>query len=229
MAIPVSSGRICEECAAIAGARPAGEAELPRRVQPPDEIGKAGRCGKAAKKIAVLALGNLMHADDGVGIHALQRMEVDDQELVARCRESNAALQWIEGGTLGLELTHALSDVDCLLVLDAVEMDLAPGTVARYAGESLYRLPAGRSVHLMGLSDLLTAIRLLGNEPGDIVLLGVQPASTEWGLELSTEVAAALPLLMRAAENQIVSWMEPAKDDGCRKDCVQGCCSASAG
>jgi hydrogenase maturation protease len=117
-------------------------------------------------------------------------------------------LRWIEGGTLGLELTHALDGVEYLLVLDAVAMQHAPGTVARYAGDSLYQLPAGRSVHLMGLSDLLAAIQLLGDPPRETILLGVEPASTEWGLQLSAEVTAALPLLMRVAEKQILAWMD---------------------
>lgn len=166
-----------------------------------------------SETIAVLALGNVMHSDDGVGLHALQAMQRERQSLTAKCEDSKTNLRWIEGGTLGLELTHHLDGVDRLLVLDAVEMFRTPGTVSRYEGDSLYQLPVGRSVHLMGLSDLLVAVRLLGNEPRTVVLLGVQPASTEWGLELSPEVAEALPLLMGAAEQQILDWLvteEPA-------------------
>ncbi|HEY5253622.1 MAG TPA: hypothetical protein VIJ53_03150, partial [Acidobacteriaceae bacterium] len=97
-------------------------------------------------------------------------------------------------------------------------------TVARYEGDSLYRLPVGRSVHLMGLSDLLVAIQLLGNPPREVILLGVEPASIAWGLELSAEVTAALSLLMGVAKKQIVAWMELPERVGCSGTCA--CASA---
>jgi len=175
------------------------------------------------KTIAVLALGNLMHGDDGVGIHALRALEAEDRALTAECEARGIELRWIEGGTLGLELTHSLQGVEYLLVLDAVAMQQAPGTVARYEGDSLYQLPVGRSVHLMGLSDLLVAIQLLGNPPREVILLGVEPASTAWGLEMSTEVTAALPLLMGVAEKQIHAWMESSERGRCTGSC--GCAS----
>jgi hydrogenase maturation protease len=176
------------------------------------------------KTIAVLALGNLMHGDDGVGLHLLLALESQSQELAAECEARGIDLRWIEGGTLGLELTHSLESVDYLLVLDAVAMQLTPGTVARYEGDSLYQLPVGRSVHLMGLSDLLVAIQLLGNAPREVILLGVEPASTAWGLEMSAEVTAALPLLMGVAKKQIVAWMESSERAGCSGTCA--CASA---
>jgi len=177
-----------------------------------------------AKTIAVLALGNLMHGDDGVGIHVLRALEAENFALTAECAARGIELRWIEGGTLGLELTHSLEGVEHLLVLDAVAMQQASGTVARYEGDSLYQLPVGRSVHLMGLSDLLVAIQLLGNPPREVVLLGVEPASTAWGLEMSAEVTAALPLLMGVAMKQIHAWMESAEHGRCHGSCA--CASA---
>jgi hydrogenase maturation protease len=181
------------------------------------------------KTIAVLALGNLMHGDDGVGIHLLQSLQAQSSALIAEAEAHGIDLRWIEGGTLGLELTHSLQGAEYLLVLDAVAMQQAAGTVARYERESLYQLPVGRSVHLMGLADLLVAIRLLGDAPREVVLLGVEPASTAWGLEMSAEVTAALPLLMSVAEKQIHAWMESSDAGGCDGSCGCGsksqCCS----
>ena len=175
------------------------------------------------KILAVLALGNLMHGDDGVGIHLLRSLESQSRALKAECEERGIELRWIEGGTQGLELTHSLHGVEYLLVLDAVAMQQPPGTVARYTGDSLYQLPAGRSVHLMGLSDLLVAIQLLGNPPREVILLGVEPASTAWSLEMSAEVTAALPLLMGVAMKQILAWMGSREHRPCTGSC--GCSS----
>jgi hydrogenase maturation protease len=173
----------------------------------------------ATRTIAVLALGNLMHGDDGVGIHLLRALEAQSTGLTAELKAQGIDLKWIEGGTLGLELTHWLRDVDYLLVLDAVTMQQPPGTVARYEGNSLGQLPAGRSVHLMGLSDLLVAIQLLGNSPRQVVLLGVEPASTAWGLGMSAEVTAAMPLILGVATKQIHTWMETPELTCCGERC----------
>jgi hydrogenase maturation protease len=54
-------------------------------------------------------------------------------------------------------------------------------------------------VHQLGVADLLVALRILANRTPEVVLLGVQPASTEWGTELSPAVAAVLPALADAA------------------------------
>ncbi|HTU49245.1 MAG TPA: hydrogenase maturation protease [Acidobacteriaceae bacterium] len=179
---------------------------------------------EGTKTIAVLALGNLMHGDDGVGIHLLRALESQNPKLTAECEARGIELRWIEGGTQGLELTHSLDGVNYLLVLDAVAMQQTPGTVARYAGDSLYQLPVGRSVHLMGLSDLLVAIQLLGNPPREVILLGVEPESTAWSLEMSAQVTAALPLLLGVAKKQIVAWMESSEHGRCSGSC--GCVSA---
>ncbi len=165
-----------------------------------------------------------MHGDDGVGIHLLRALESQHSALTTECETRGIDLRWIEGGTLGLELTHSLDGVEYLLVLDAVAMQQIPGTVARYEGDSLYQLPVGRSVHLMGLSDLLVAIQLLGNPPREVILLGVEPASTAWGLEMSAEVTAALPLLIGVAAKQIRAWMELPAQLQCTGSC--GCRSA---
>ncbi|MGA7316038.1 MAG: hypothetical protein WBX22_18935 [Silvibacterium sp.] len=70
--------------------------------------------------------------------------------------------------------------------------------------------PAGKSVHLLGFSDLLNALRLLGQAPCEVVLLGVQPESTNWGVSLSPSVAAALDDLLAAALAEIHGWLQGA-------------------
>ena len=109
----------------------------------------------------------------------------------------NVAL--IEGGTLGLELLTYIWDCSYLLVLDAVDVGQLPGTLVRMSSEELQTLPGTGSVHQLGVADLLVALRVLANRTPEVVLLGVQPASVEWGTELSPVVAAVLPGLADAA------------------------------
>ena len=139
----------------------------------------------------VLGLGNTLHSDDGVGPQAIERLR-NGPRLPQH-------VTLIEGGTLGLELLPYIWDCSYLLVLDAVDVGQPPGTLVRMSSEEMQTLPGKGSVHQLGVADLLVALRILAQHPPEVVLLGVQPASTEWGTELTPAVAAALPALADAA------------------------------
>ena len=86
---------------------------------------------------ALLGLGNLMRTDDAVGMLTLSR-------LVEAGRVTHT-VRVIEGGTLGLDLLDSLRDVSCLLVLDAVDAGVAPGSLMRFSGNKLDDLPTSRA------------------------------------------------------------------------------------
>ena len=146
-------------------------------------------------KVVVLGLGNILHSDDGVGPQAIGRLRQDPRVL--------DGVSLIEGGTLGLELLTYIWDCSYLLVLDAVDVGQPPGTLVRMSSQELQALPGQGSVHQLGVADLLVALRILANRTPEVVLLGVQPASTEWGTELSPAVAAVLPALADAAVAEV--------------------------
>ena len=141
-------------------------------------------------KIVVLGLGNVLHADDGAGVQAIQRLRQD-----ARVPEH---VSLVEGGTLGLELLPYVWDCSRLIVIDAVDVGEAPGTVVRMTGEELNSLPGNASVHQLGVSDLLVALRVLAQREPEVVLLGAQPANTDWSTELSPAMVAAMNSLVEA-------------------------------
>ncbi len=93
-------------------------------------------------------------------------------------------------------------------MLDAVDTGSAPGTLVRFAGQAVADLPTSKSVHLLGLSDLINVLRLMDGPPTEIVLLGVQPESTGWGTVLTPAVEAAQGDLVEAALKQISQWSE---------------------
>lgn len=142
-------------------------------------------------KCVVLGLGNILHSDDGVGPQAVERLKSD-----ARVPE---AVDLIEGGTLGLELLTYIWNCSCLLVLDAVDVGQPPGTLVHMSAEHLHGMPGKGNVHQLGVADLLVALRMLASQTPEVVLLGIQPATTEWGTTLSSPVAAALSSLVDAA------------------------------
>ena len=150
----------------------------------------------------VLGLGNLVHADDGVGVHAIQQLQCD-----ARVPPSVVLL---DGGTQGLGLLHHISGVRRLLVIDDIDVGEPSGTLLRFEGKALQGLPGKASVHQLGFADLMVALQLLDESPGEVVVFGVQPNSVEWSAELTQPVAKALPLLVDSVIAQLKCWGESA-------------------
>lgn len=157
--------------------------------------------------IVVLGMGNLLKSDDGVGIRAIERLQQDSRAL--------PGVQFVDGGTLGLELLQYAWSCSHLLVIDAIDLGAASGTIASLTGEELNSMKGGATVHDLGFADLLAAMRLVGSQPPVLRILGVQPGSTELATELSPQVAAALPELTRQALAQVLEWLrEPSTTPG---------------
>lgn len=156
-------------------------------------------------RTVVVGTGNLVRTDDGLGVHAIQRLQADP-------RVPND-ITLIDGGTFGIELVAYLCDSARLLLLDAVDVGKPAGTMVRLAGDDLRGLPCGASVHQLGVADLLATLPLVSDTPREIVLLGLQPASTDWGIQLSPLVEASLGTLVDAAVEQLLLWsLETAKN-----------------
>ncbi len=150
-------------------------------------------------RVVVLGLGNLIRCDDGVGIHAIQRLLSD--------KLAPAGVEVMDGGTLGLQLLPAIEDATHVLVLDAVNTGAAPGTIVRYSMSELEPLPGNPSVHQIGFADMLEGLRWMNKFFNKaIVLLGVQPEQTGWGENLSPTVEAALPALIQATLEELQVW-----------------------
>ena len=62
------------------------------------------------------------------------------------------------------------------------------------------------SVHEVGLSDLLDALRLRGDLPEKRALIGIEPQDMGWGTLPTTAVAAALPEACGAARRLVHRW-----------------------
>jgi len=149
--------------------------------------------------ILVLGLGNLLMTDDALGSRVIETLE--------RCFTFPAQVALLDGGTLGLDLLPRLEGIDKLLVVDALEMDAAPGTLFRLAGDEVPRAFAGKlSVHQMGLQDLLAVAELLGHLPAQLVVWGAQAASIEMGTELSAALAPALERVVEAVVGELAGW-----------------------
>lgn len=149
--------------------------------------------------IVVLGLGNTLRRDEGLGIHALERLRID--------YTFSPAPLFVDGGTLGLELISYLEDAERILILDATLTGGEPGALLRLAGDDLpVYLGMRVSPHEIGLADLLAVARLRGFTPSEVVVLGMQPEALELGLYLSEPVRHHLNSLVDAAIAELACW-----------------------
>ncbi|HUY98962.1 MAG TPA: HyaD/HybD family hydrogenase maturation endopeptidase [Thermomicrobiaceae bacterium] len=154
--------------------------------------------------IVVLGLGNLILSDEGLGVRAAHRLLADPR--------LPAGVEVIDGGTLGLELLSMAAGARRMLVLDAVDVEGEPGAFFRFDHDKLRDLARGSTAHQLGVADLLAALRMMGQEPDEVVLLGLQPESLHLGTELTPAVAASLDGLVDAAVSELRRWDPPSEE-----------------
>jgi hydrogenase maturation protease len=147
----------------------------------------------------VLGLGNILRQDEGLGIHAVGRL----QTRYRLPRQVRA----LDGGTMGLDLLPYLEDASAVLLIDAVQTGQPPGSLVRLEGQAIpSALALKMSSHQVGLQELLATSLLRGTLPARMVLWGIEPASIAWGLELSPVVGAAIGELVDAVARELHGW-----------------------
>lgn len=149
-------------------------------------------------KAVVLGVGNLILADEGVGVRAIEALERD--------YVLPAGVVAIDAGTASMEMLEDLSGLDFLLVVDAIAAGKPPGTLVRLAGDEVpVFFRRNLSPHGIGLSDVLAALEFLRADPKETVILGVQPLSMDLSTELTPEIAARVPELVAQAVAELTA------------------------
>lgn len=138
-------------------------------------------------------------SDDGVGVQIVQRLEAE--------YAFPPGVTLLDGGTLGLDLLPHLEGVERLLIIDAMETGGPPGTIARLSEDEIpIAFETRLSPHQMGLKDLLAVSLLQGIKPPEMVLIGIQPANIELGMELSPPVAERFETLLEMTLEELGRW-----------------------
>jgi len=149
----------------------------------------------------ILGIGNILLRDEGVGVVVARRIEA--------ARESGDMVippdtRVVDGGTLGLDLLPMIEDADQVVMIDAVDLGQAPGTVSILRDETVQAALSGHvSPHQIGVGDLVAAARLMGIMPPRLTLVGIQPGEIAIGLELTEPVAAAVDVAIDLVRREL--------------------------
>lgn len=153
----------------------------------------------------VLGIGNLLWADEGFGVRAVEAL--------------NAAYEFppdvllLDGGTLGLNLLDYIESSRRVLVFDAIDFGLPPGSLELLRDSDVPRWGARKlSPHQNGFNDILALAHLHGRTPETIVAIGVQPVILDdFGGSLTEPVRARIGEAVELAASELRSWDLPAR------------------
>ncbi|MEJ7137569.1 HyaD/HybD family hydrogenase maturation endopeptidase [Amphibiibacter pelophylacis] len=148
--------------------------------------------------ITVLGIGNVLWADEGFGVRCVEALQ--------QRYTFEPPIQLIDGGTQGLYLIQFVQSAQKLLIFDAIDYGLAPGTLKVIRNDDVPRFMGAKkmSLHQTGFQEVLQLAQLTGHFPHDLVLLGCQPQELEdYGGSLRPVVKQSLEVALGMA----VQWL----------------------
>lgn len=158
-------------------------------------------CHPAGDSIVVLGIGNVLWADEGFGVRCVEALQAGWHFA--------PQVQLVDGGTQGLYLLPLVQQATHLLILDAVDYGLPPGTIKRVADDEVPRFLGAKkmSLHQTGFQEVLMLAQMTGQWPRHVLLVGCQPEELDdYGGSLRASVKAVLPQALQIALAQIAAW-----------------------
>ena len=153
------------------------------------------------QQVLVLGIGNTLLSDEGVGIHVINQLQ--------QSNHLHPSVTLMDGGTLSFTLANPIESCDQLIVIDASEIKAQPGAVRVFENEEMdHFITTGnkKSVHEVGLVDVMSIAMLSGNLPAKRALIGIQPDSLDWGEVPTAAVQQAIPLACEQVEALLQRW-----------------------
>lgn len=151
--------------------------------------------------ICVLGIGNLLWADEGFGVRCVEALQ--------RSHEFAPHVSLVDGGTQGLYLIQHVQAADALLIFDAIDYGLAPGTLKLVRDDEVPRFMGAKkmSLHQTGFQEVLSLAQLTGKYPAQVLLIGCQPQELDdYGGSLRPVVKAAMGEALALGVAELARW-----------------------
>ncbi len=152
------------------------------------------KLSKRPPRVLVLGIGNLLWADEGFGVRAVEAFQ--------QHYHTPANVRVLDGGTQGVYLVQEVREADLLVVFDAIDYGLLPGTLKLIEDDAVPKYLGVKkvSLHQTGFQEVLALAEMMGDYPQKMLLIGVQPAEIEdFGGSLHPPVKAQIePAIQQA-------------------------------
>lgn len=135
----------------------------------------------------------MLLSDEGVGVHAAHAL------IDGGCPDGVTVL---DVGTAILDALPFIEKASRIIVVDTMQGGGLPGTVYRTPFHDCAKNPCIASIHGFDLSRVLSLAQR--SDAPEILVIGVEPKNVGWSLELSSEVAGALPAVLKAVRDELV-------------------------
>lgn len=150
------------------------------------------------KRTLIAGFGNVLRGDDGFGVAVLRRLA--DRGF------ASDAVELLDVGTGGIRLAQELiTPFDRLIIVDAMSRSGSPGAVYVVAVDDV-KPTREIDMHTAVPSRALEVARALGPLPGEIFLVGCEPASVD---DLTTELSPPVTAAIDEAVHRIESLLAP--------------------
>jgi len=151
--------------------------------------------------VLVLGIGNVLWADEGFGPRCVEEL--------ARTHAFPTSVRLLDGGTQGLYLLPFIEEAEALLIFDAVDYGLAPGTlkIVRDGEVPAFMGAKKMSLHQTGFQDVLATAAFKGCVPARMTLIGCQPEELEdYGGGLRPSTAAQIAPALAVGLKELEGW-----------------------
>ena len=158
-------------------------------------------CNPVRDNVLVLGIGNLLWADEGFGVRCVEALRAG--------WDFAPHVELVDGGTQGLYLLPLVQQATHLLILDAVDYGMVPGTLKLVDDDEVPRFLGAKkmSLHQTGFQEVLQLAQITGSYPRHVRLIGCQPEVLEdYGGSLRPCVKAALEAALPMAVECLSAW-----------------------
>jgi hydrogenase maturation protease len=151
--------------------------------------------------LKVIGVGNEWRGDDAVGLLVARRLKADPwpEVEIAECRGTVTAVREAWKGAAGV------------IVVDAVVSGGTPGAIYRFDAHGAgvpVALSRSVSSHGWGVAEALALGQVLKELPPWLIIYGIEGQTFGPGQEVSQEVEAAIPEVVRRIRREIQAWLE---------------------
>lgn len=132
----------------------------------------------------IIGLGNPLKGDDGIGILLVK--EIEEKSIPSNVRVFDA-------GTGGMKILHLLSDLEKVIIVDAIHFGGEPGESVFFEPDEVNSLSQSKSTHDTNFLDVLKISERLEEEPEEVVIMGIEPKDVSLNEGLSPELERKKP------------------------------------
>ena len=150
----------------------------------------------ATQRVAVIGIGNILMADDGIGVALVQALRHEPLPQHVELFDAGTALDAV--------LPH-VAHCDRIILLDACTAGGEPGNVYRSTldPDNARTTTLAGSLHDMGAVHALRLHRIAGGHIGEVIVLGVEPCEVTPREGISPPLQSRLPSIVNTVKQEV--------------------------